>query len=302
MDLYTSHQSKMIESIDRAVADLAQIQPLNDGYYAQCLEIFEVNSDQRLGLLDWLEAKVLSRMSQGSNAILSVGCGTGAFDERILRYVRSRMNRVAYLGIEPNEIEAAEFLERMRAQKSEQVDVSVLVQKFGDRLFEQEFDLILFVQSIYYLEDRKDAIDAALQALKPGGELVIVIAPDEALNTIANLMWQRQMGQKSWFSVDVRAHFEARGLDYSETRISANLNANECFGESSEEGRNIVDFIVQTRTDQLPTALRNDISDFLMSISKGEGSMTCLPHPVDIFRCKKCIGSINTHSPGIHRL
>ncbi len=302
MGLYTSDQSKMIESIDRAVADLAQIQPLNDGYYAQCLEIFEANSDQRLGLLDWLEEKVLSRMSQGSNAILSVGCGTGAFDERILRYVRSRMNRVAYLGIEPNKVEAAEFLERMRAQKTEQVDVSVLVQKFGDRLFEQEFDLILFVQSIYYLEDRKDAIDAALQALKPGGELVIVIAPDEALNTIANLMWQRQMGQKSWFSVDVRAHFEARGLDYSETRISANLNANECFGESSEEGRNIVDFIVQTRTDQLPTALRTDISDFLMSISIGEGAVTCLPHPVDIFRCKKCIGSINTHSPGIHRL
>jgi SAM-dependent methyltransferase len=287
MGLYTSHQSKMIESIDRAVADLAQIQPLNDGYYAQCLEIFEANSDQRLGLLAWLETEVLSSMSQGSNAILSVGCGTGAFDERILRYVRSRMNRVAYLGIEPNEVEATEFLERMRAQKSDQVEVSVLVQKFGDRLFEQEFDLILFVQSIYYLEDRNDAIDTALQALKPGGELVIVIAPDEALNTIANLIWQRQMGQKSWFSTDVRAHFEARGLDYSETRISANLNANDCFGESSEEGRNIVDFIVQTRTDQLPTALGNNISDFLMSISKGEGSMTRLPHPVDIFRCKK---------------
>ena len=95
------------------------------------------------------------------------------------------------------------------------------------------------------------------------------------------------MGQKSWFSVDVRAHFEARGLDYSETRISANLNANECFGEASEEGRNIVDFIVQTQTDQLPTALRNHISDFLMSISKGEGSVKCLPHPVDVFRCKK---------------
>lgn len=287
MGSYTSHQSIMIDSIDRAVTDLAQIQPLNDSYYAQCLEIFEGNSDQRPGLLNWLEANVLSGMSQGSNAILSVGCGTGAFDERVLTYVQSQMNRVAYLGIEPNEVEAAEFLQKMRAQKSANVDVSVLVQKFGDRVFEHEFDLILFVQSIYYLEDRNDAIDAALHALKPGGELVIVIAPDEALNTIANLMWQRQMGQKSWFSADVREHFKASGLDYSETRISANLSANECFGESSEKGRNIVDFIVQTRTDQLPTALRNDISGFLMSISNGEGSMKCLPHPVDIFRCKK---------------
>ena len=287
MSIYTSHQSKMIELIDRAVVNLAQIQPLSDGYYAQCLEIFEANSDQRLGLLYWLESKVLSRMSQSSNAILSVGCGTGAFDERILRYAQSRMNHVVYLGIEPNEVEATEFLERMRAQKSDHVDVSVLVKKFGNQLFEQEFNLILFVQSVYYLDDRKDAIDAALQALKPGGELVIVIAPNEELNTIANLIWQRQMGQKSWFSTDVRAHFEERGLDYSETRISANLNASECFGESSEGGRNIVDFIVQTQTDQLPTALRDDISDFLMSISKGEGSMRSLPHPVDIFRCRK---------------
>jgi len=277
----------MIGSIDRAVADLAQIQPLNNSYYAQCLEIFEANSDQRLGLLGWLEANVIAKMSQDANAILSVGCGTGAFDECILRYARARMNQVTYLGIEPNEIAAADFLKTMGTQTSEQVDVSVLMQKFGEQVFENKFDLILFVQSIYYLEDRNDAIDAALHALKPGGELVIVIAPDEELNTIANLMWQRQMEQKSWFSDNVRAHFDARGLDYGETRVSANLNANECFGESTEEGRNIVDFIVQTRADQLPTGLRKDICEFLMSISEEQGTTTCLPHPVDIFRCKK---------------
>ena len=84
----------MIGSIDRAVTDLAQIQPLNNSYYAQCLEIFEANSDQRVGLLGWLEANVVAKMSQDANAILSVGCGTGAFDECILRYARARMNQV----------------------------------------------------------------------------------------------------------------------------------------------------------------------------------------------------------------
>ena len=287
MNLYTSHQNKIIESIDRAVTNLAQIHPLDDSYYAQCLEIFEANSDQRLGLLSWLEANIVAMMSQDANAILSVGCGTGAFDECILEYARARMKRVTYLGIEPNEISAAEFSQTMDKQASAQVDVSVLLQKFGEQVFENEFDLILFIHSIYYLEDRNDAIDAALKALKPGGELIIVIAPDEELNTVANLMWQRQMEQNSWFSDDVRAHFDARGLVYSETRVSANLNAKECFGESTEAGRNIVDFIVQTRADQLPTGLRNDISDFLMSITQGQGAATCLPHPVDIFRCKK---------------
>ena len=277
----------MIGSIDRAVTDLKRIHPLTNSYYAQCLEIFEANSDQRLGLLGWLEANVVSKMSQDANAILSVGCGTGTFDEHILGYALERMNQITYVGIEPNEIAAADFLKTMGSQTSNQVDVSVLVQKFGEQTFEIAFDLILFVQSIYYLEDRNDAIDAALQALKPGGELVIVIAPDEELNTIANLMWQRQMEQESWFSDNVRAHFEARGLKYSETRVSANLNANECFGELTEEGRNILDFIVQTQADQLPTGLRNDISEFLMSICEEQGTTKSLPHPVDIFRYKK---------------
>jgi SAM-dependent methyltransferase len=287
MNLYTSHQNKLIGSIDQAVTNLGQIHPLDNSYYAQCLEIFEANSNQRLGLLGWLEANVIAKMSQDVNAILSVGCGTGAFDKRILRYARSRMKQVTYLGIEPNEISAAEFSHTMDKQASDRVDVAVLVQKFGEQVFENQFDLILFVHSIYYLEDRNDAIDAALKALKPGGELIIVIAPDEELNTIANLMWQRQMEQQSWFSEDVRAHFDVAELDYGETRVSANLNANGCFGESTEVGRNIVDFIVQTRADQLPTGLRNDISDFLMSITQGQGATTCLPHPVDIFRCKK---------------
>jgi SAM-dependent methyltransferase len=164
-------------------------------------------------------------MSKSSNSILSVGCGKDAVDERILQYLSGRMEHVEYLGIEPNDVEAAEFLKRMQAQSSDQIDVdaSVLVEKFGDRSFGKDFDLILFVQSIYYLGDRNGAIDAALKALNVGGVLIIVVAPDESLNTIANLIWQRQMGQKSWFSDDLRHHFDARGIAYSETRISANL-------------------------------------------------------------------------------
>jgi SAM-dependent methyltransferase len=176
----------------------------------------------------------------------------------------------------------------MQAQSSDQIDVdaSVLVEKFGDRLFGRDFDLILFVQSIYYLDDRNGAIDAALKALKKGGVLIIVVAPDEALNTIANLIWQRQMGQESWFSDDLRHHFDSRGITYSETRISSNLNATACFNSIGQDGRNILDFIIQTRTDRLPETLQQDIFKFLLSISEVDDGNTCLPHPVDIFRCK----------------
>ena len=63
MQLYTSDQSRMIDSIDRSVANLEQVKSLDDEDYARCLEVFEANSDQRLGLLDWLKAEVLSKMS-----------------------------------------------------------------------------------------------------------------------------------------------------------------------------------------------------------------------------------------------
>jgi SAM-dependent methyltransferase len=289
MDLYTSDQIRIIDSIDRSVADLERVHALSDRDYAQCLEVFEANSDQRVEIFNWLEHNVLSKMSNDFNSILSVGCGTGAFDERILQNLIGRMEQIKYLGIEPNQLEAAEFLKRMQAQSSDHivVDSSVLVEKFGDRSFGREFDLVLFVQSIYYLDNRNDAIDAALDALNPGGVLIIVVAPNESLNVIANLIWQRQMGDKSFFSDDLRLHFDARGIDYSETRIFANLNATDCFNTISQEGREIIDFTVQARTDLLPEPLQQYIFEFLRSISKFEDGNIYLPHPVDIFRCRK---------------
>jgi SAM-dependent methyltransferase len=288
-DLYTSDQSRIIDSIDRSVSNLEQVHALSDKDYAQCLEVFEANSDQRFRILDWLEEKILTDMLKSSNSILSVGCGTGSFDEHVLTSLNRLRGQVKYLGIEPNQLEAAQFLKRMNAQNSDQMDVdtSVLVEKFGDRSFDQEFDLILFVHSIYYLDDRNDAIDAALNALNPGGILIIVVAPDESLNAIANLIWQRQMRKKSFFSDDLRRHFNARGIDYSETRISANLDATSGFNSTSQEGRDIIDFTVQTRTGLLPEPLQKDISDFLLSTSIVEDGNTYLPHPVDIFSCKK---------------
>ena len=288
MGVYTADQRGLIDSIDRSVASLERVNALNNEDYARCLEVFEANSNQRLGLLNWLEANVLSKMAKSANSILSVGCGTGAFDEKILQYLSGRMEHVEYVGIEPNALEAGEFLKRMQALSPDQIDadVSVLVEKFGDRSFGKDFDLIVFVQSIYYLGDRNGAIDAALKALRPGGVVIIAVAPDESLNTIANLIWQRQMGQKSWFSDDMRHHFDTRGISYSETRISANLNATACFSSESQDGKNIIDFIVQTRTDRLPETLQQNISEFLLSISEAEDGNTCLPHPVDIFTCK----------------
>ncbi|MFT6087470.1 MAG: SAM-dependent methyltransferase [Glaciecola sp.] len=289
MDLYTSEQRKIIDSINRSVADLEQVDALSDEDYAQCLESFEASSDQRFEMLHWLEKNVLSQMSKGSNSILSVGCGTGAFDEQILHNLIGRMEQIKYLGIEPNKLEAADFVKRMQVKSAENtvVDSSVLVEKFGGRSFAEEFDLVLFVQSIYYLDDRNDAIDAALDALSPGGVLIIVVAPDESLNVIANLIWQRQMGHKSFFSDDLRLRFDTLGVEYSETRISANLNVTNCFNALSHEGRDIIDFTVQARTGLLPEPLQKDIFDFLLSISKVEAGKTYLPHPVDIFRCRK---------------
>ena len=283
---HSTDQGKIIESIDRSVADLEELSPLNDKDYALCLETFEANSDQRLALLDWLEAKVVSRMPQRSSSILSVGCGTGAFDEQILRFAKMRIKNISYLGIDPNPIEAACFLKTMGSQKSDKVDISVLVEPFGDRSLDQKFDLILFVHSLYYMDDCNKAIDLALKSLTPGGQLVICMAPDEALNVIANLVWRRQMGQKSWFSDDVTNFFESRGLEFRKTQIDARLNVSDCFDLPTEAGREIIDFIVQTRIDKLPDSLREMIFEFLISISETDDSKTKLPHPVDIFTYK----------------
>lgn len=287
MQSYSTAQHELIDAIDQAVAALGKINPLSHMDYARALDIFEAASDQRLSLMDWIGAKAISNLPDESASILSIGCGAGLFDAQILRAAKSATDAVHYLGIDPNPEAAAAFKSRLDALADNQDDIDVLAEPFGARPLDQNFDLILMIQSLYYFDDRPGAIDAAIDQLQPGGQLIIAMAPDEALNVVANLIWQNQMERLSWFSHNVRDHFAERGLPVDVVRLPSRLTLPKAFDCADNTTRDILNFTIQTDINALPESLSRQILAFLESCTIIDNGTTHLPHPVDLFRFTK---------------
>ena len=287
MQSYSSAQHELIDEIDQAVTALGKINPLSHEDYARSLDIFEAASDQRLSLVDWIGAKAVSQLPKDNTSILSIGCGAGLFDEKIFQAAKTLSDAVHYFGIDPNQGALADFQSRLSSQAGARDKIQTLAEPFGARSLDQKFDLILMIQSLYYFDDRPGAIDAAMERLNPGGQLVIAIAPDEALNVVANLMWQNQMDRSSWFSHNVRDHFAQRSLTVDIIRLPSRLTLPKAFDRADDMTLDILNFIIQTDINALPESLSRQILAFLESCTIIDNGVTHLPHPVDLFRTTK---------------
>jgi len=284
MQSYSAAQHELIDQIDQAVNALGKVNPLTHQNYARALDIFEAASDQRLSLIDWIGAKAISQLPKEKASILSIGCGAGVFDAQVFQVAQSTTPAVHYLGIDPNEDAAASFQSRLSDLARDYDQIDVLAEPFGAQPLAQQFDLILMIQSLYYFDDRPGAIDAAISQLTPGGQLIIAMAPDEALNVVANLMWQNQMERPSWFSHNVREHFSHRQLTVDVVRLPSRLRLPKAFDCEDDRTRDILSFIIQTEINALPDSLSRQILAFLESCTIIDNGVTHLPHPVDLFR------------------
>jgi len=287
MQSYSTAQHELIDEIDQAVTALGKINPLTNTDYARSLDIFEAASDQRLSLIDWISAKAVAHLPQEAASILSIGCGAGTFDAQIFQSAKATASAVHYLGIDPNPEAAAAFKARLSELADDQDRIDVLAEPFGTRPLDDSFDLILMIQSLYYFDDRPGAIDAAIDQLRPGGQLAIAMAPDEALNVVANLIWQNQMDRPSWFSHNVQEHFADRDLTVDVVRLPSRLTLPKAFDCADNRTRDILNFTIQTDIQALPESLSRQILAFLESCTIIDNGTTHLPHPVDLFRFVK---------------
>ena len=167
------------------------------------------------------------------------------------------------------------------------LQASVRVERFGDRPLEESFDLIFVIHSLYYIDHCEKAIDELLEALAPGGRLVVCIAPNEELNVVANRMWQRQMDGTIWFSEHLQQDLRSRHVNCDMSRLDGKLALSSLEEPFGHETKSIIDFIIQTELAKLPAALRDLVVKFLKSISDSTSVGVSLPHPVDVFQYRR---------------
>jgi SAM-dependent methyltransferase len=272
-----------IKDIRQELALLNNVNPLEGERYATCLQTYEAASNQRELILGWFTDHVIPQLSTASASFLSVGCGAGELDEKILAAGKAQASTVSYVGLEPDSQQCERFLSRMVVENDPSIRVEAYNTGFEAFTEQRRFDLVLMVHSLYYMDDPKRALKSALNLVSESGRLVILIASDDTLNELASSFWERENGGSTWFSEDLSRHLKNRGISFERQRIEAKLDITSCCEPLSEQGGRIADFVAQVPTKELPPRLRQMIFSYLEATSHRDGDMRWLPHNVDAF-------------------
>jgi len=273
-------------TIDDHLGKLPSLDELGDARYHSTHETFEAASNQRALIIDWLE-DLADRTPFPRNRearLLSVGCGGGVMDRRIVDVFADHVESLSLVGVDPNPEHTSAFMEQIT---SGGFPVQVHTGMFESFSTEKQFDIIHFVHCLYYFEHIEPELRKAVDMLAPGGVLVVLQAPNEALNHLADRVWKKQFDQSAWYSDDVVAVLNGMDVDYRVHRIDAELDVTACFEPDNETGQEILDFIVQADTRKLTRTLQASIDESLRSICRQRGQHLFCAHPVDAIAVTK---------------
>jgi len=296
------------QPLDDVRARLGAVDPfpsLAAARYAECVECFEARSDQRRQMIAFVADQVVPTLPAARAVIAAVAAvigarfylkGTvapvsGAFDAPVLDAVAGRSAAVRYVGIDPNPVQCAAFAERLGGAPRDGITVEVRAGAFEATPIDEAFDLVHLTHCLYYLEAPGRAVGTALELVAPGGALLVFLAPNEALNALADACWARErQGRRAWFADDLDAFLrDELRLPFERHRIDASLDAGPCFEPDDPEGDRLLDFIVQAETTRFPATLSGAMRRYLAHIASrdAEGRPRQLPHPVDAFLIRR---------------
>jgi hypothetical protein len=188
--------------------------------------------------------------------------------------------RVDYVGVEPHLPSASTFAVRLGALGLAGLAVSARVGEYGPDSGAGPVDLVHFVHSLYYVPDLGAALDRALAALGPGGLLVSLTAPLEPLCLLTEALAPRT-GHRQWFAGDVSAALLARDCTVREITLAGRLDLAAVETDPDGLGEQLLDFLVQGRTRDMPAAARRAVLEHLDGI-RLPGPGWPVPHPIRV--------------------
>ena len=272
-----------IHNIRQELAIVDDVPPLEGQRYATCLQSYEEASNQRARILDWFTGHVIPKLPKDCASFLSVGCGAGVLDKKILAAGKEHASSISYIGLEPDPYQCERFIARMVSEGDRNIRVGVHNTSFEEFTGQDRFDLVLMVHSLYYMEDAKTAILHALNLVNESGRLAVLIASNDTLNELSSSFWGREKRGSTWFSEDLREYLEKLGVPFECKRIEARLDITSCCEPRSENGARIADFLAQVPIEDLPMRLRQMIFSYIEATSHRDGDKRYLAHNVDAF-------------------
>lgn len=278
--LNATNPESILEAIDREIALIDHLPELSDERYHESHDDFEVESNQRGLIFGWFERWADEALHANDRRVdvLSIGCGGGTMDVRIAEVFARHSDSLGLAAVDPNPLHTKAFASCF-ADRAAEVTVSTC--PFQAYQSDRRFDVIHFIHCLYYFEQLDAALLQAVNMLRPGGWLIVMLAPNGHLNSLADRLWRKQWGRSAWYSDDALPLMNSFEGTVQHERIDALVDVTACLDAGSEHGRRVLDFIVQAETSRLSPELQAMLRAHLHAISRVDGNRRLAPHPVD---------------------
>lgn len=253
--------------------------------YARCFRSYQARSGERAAMLAWLrQAPAFRPLRRHRAAILSVGCGPGDFDLKLLRMIARRYSALSYVGLEPNARHRCAFSARLACSPLPRVQCSLHAQAFENYSPRRRFDYIFLTHCLYYLPDRDQAIRRALSLLRAGGRLIIFNQTPRGIDALQRRFLRLVKGRddERFSSRDLKTILDRRGISYRLEQLPNLVDVSACFQPRSRAGLNLLSFFLECDARHLPPQLRQAVLNRLKALCRCRQRRWFMTHPMAV--------------------
>lgn len=153
------------------------------------------------------------------------------------------------------------------SEKYQNISFDAIHADFNNLSISQNFDMVWCIHSLYYFSELESTLFKMLSLLKADGKIAIASEPLQALGI--PFLYFLGFLQKSLpnHSEDVVAALERLKCRYKKQAIAASLNVSSCFNSHSQEGKQLLDFILGFNTSYFSNSQKQIFLDYLHKIS-----------------------------------
>lgn len=143
--------------------------------FPNCMQL----SSQRKKNMDYVVGKACHMLKASPGPVFricSIGCGDGAFDQKVLTGISEQFpsTKLQYMGVDVNEVSCQRARELLAPLSN--VEAEVLVRDIEQLAVAdiKPFDLVIAVKSLYYVNSLEAVLSNAIRMTKPSGKHHII--------------------------------------------------------------------------------------------------------------------------------
>ena len=261
--MLSAKDSKLPEML--TIEDKAECYSLTEDEYARYYKPFLQCTDNLENLISLIEPVVAS-FSGKPVSIMSIGAGTGYFEDEMVRKLDLKLSH--FHAAEPNKNHHKLLLQTMLSW--ENVDFTIEEKYFTEKYETQhKFDLILMCHCLYNMDNIPQVLSKACSLLNESGKLAVFIHSEvggaelynHAINSVKYL--SPPLGDQSVTSKSVCKILTDLSISHVVRERPCTLDVTD-FVKKQRPGNDVVSFLIQTRIEKLPEELQKDLYEIIM--------------------------------------